>query len=119
MLIGDVQIRVQARDRASSLTHWLRLANLGISGDSETDLNQPEIAGDPSSLSLGRFPDWIESENRKQQNRRLLPDSCNGVHIVDGVNCRFVNAYKASTIVIYDSRVVPDLKISHITTLDS
>ena len=28
-------------------------------------------------------------------------------------------SYKASTIVIYDSRVVPDLKIPHITTLDS
>ena len=27
-------------------------------------------------------------------------------------------SYKASTIVIYDSRVVPDLKIPHITTLD-
>ena len=26
---------------------------------------------------------------------------------------------KASTIVIYDSRVVPDLKIPHITTLES
>ena len=26
-------------------------------------------------------------------------------------------SYKASTIVIYDSRVVPDLKIPHITTL--
>ena len=28
-------------------------------------------------------------------------------------------SYKASTIVIYQSRVVPDLKIAHITTLDS
>ena len=28
-------------------------------------------------------------------------------------------SYKASTIVIYYSRVVPDLKIPHITTLDS
>ena len=28
-------------------------------------------------------------------------------------------SYKASTIVIYDSRVVPDLKIPHIMTLDS
>ena len=28
-------------------------------------------------------------------------------------------SYKNSTIVIYDSRVVPDLKIPHITTLDS
>ena len=28
-------------------------------------------------------------------------------------------SYKASTIVIYDSRVVPDLKIPHITTLES
>ena len=28
-------------------------------------------------------------------------------------------SYKASTIVIYDSRVIPDLKIPHITTLDS
>ena len=27
-------------------------------------------------------------------------------------------SYKASTIVIYDSRVVPELKIPHITTLD-
>ena len=27
-------------------------------------------------------------------------------------------SYKASTIVIYDSRVVPDLKIPHITTLE-
>ena len=28
-------------------------------------------------------------------------------------------SYKASTIVIYDTRVVPDLKITHITTLES
>ena len=28
-------------------------------------------------------------------------------------------SYKASTIVIYDSTVVPDLKITHITTLES
>ena len=28
-------------------------------------------------------------------------------------------SYKASTIVIYDSRVVPDWKIPHITTLES
>ena len=28
-------------------------------------------------------------------------------------------SYKSSVIVIYDSRVVPDLKIPHITTLDS
>ena len=28
-------------------------------------------------------------------------------------------SYKASKIVIYDSKVVPDLKIPHITTLDS
>ena len=28
-------------------------------------------------------------------------------------------SYKASTIVIYDSRVLPDLKIPHITTLES
>ena len=28
-------------------------------------------------------------------------------------------SYKASTIVIYDSRVLPDLKIPHIMTLDS
>ena len=28
-------------------------------------------------------------------------------------------SYKASTIVIYDSRVIPDLKIPHITTLES
>ena len=28
-------------------------------------------------------------------------------------------SYKASTIVMYDSRVVPDLKIPHITTLES
>ena len=28
-------------------------------------------------------------------------------------------SYKASTIVIYDSRVVPDLKIPHITILES
>ena len=28
-------------------------------------------------------------------------------------------SYKASMIVIYDSRVVPDLKIPHISTLDS
>ena len=28
-------------------------------------------------------------------------------------------SYKASTILIYDSRVVPDLKIPHITNLDS
>ena len=28
-------------------------------------------------------------------------------------------SYKAFTIVIYDSRVVPDLKIPYITTLDS
>ena len=27
--------------------------------------------------------------------------------------------YKTSTIVIYDSRVVPDLKLPHITTLES
>ena len=27
-------------------------------------------------------------------------------------------SYKSSTIVIYDSRVVPDLKIPHIMTLD-
>ena len=28
-------------------------------------------------------------------------------------------SYKASTIIIYDSRVVPDWKIPHITTLES
>ena len=28
-------------------------------------------------------------------------------------------SYKASMIVIYDSRVIPDLKIPHITTLES
>ena len=28
-------------------------------------------------------------------------------------------SYKASTIVIYDSRVVPDWKLLHITTLES
>ena len=35
--------------------------------------------------------------------------------------CNFIcgQSYKASTIVICDSRVVPDLKIPHITSLDS
>ena len=28
-------------------------------------------------------------------------------------------SYKASMIIIYDSRVIPDLKIPHTTTLDS
>ena len=28
-------------------------------------------------------------------------------------------SYKASTIVVYDSRGVPDLKLPHITTLES
>ena len=28
-------------------------------------------------------------------------------------------SYKASTIVMYDSRVIPDLKIPHVTTLES
>ena len=28
-------------------------------------------------------------------------------------------SYKAPTVVIYDSRVVPDLKLPHITTLES
>ena len=28
-------------------------------------------------------------------------------------------SYKASTIIIYDSRVVPDLKIPHVTTIES
>ena len=35
------------------------------------------------------------------------------LHLLSG------QSYKASTIVIYDSRVVPDLKIPHITTLES
>ena len=30
-----------------------------------------------------------------------------------------MESYKASTIVIYDPRVVPDFKIPHITTLES
>ena len=31
----------------------------------------------------------------------------------------FGQSYKAPTIINYDSRVVPDLKIPHITTLES
>ena len=34
------------------------------------------------------------------------------------INC-CGKSYKASTIVIYDSRVIPDLKIPYITTLES
>ena len=41
---------------------------------------------------------------------------CN-IGLVDSVTSG--QSYKASTIVIYDSRVVPDLKIPHITTLES
>ena len=33
--------------------------------------------------------------------------------------CISGKSYKASTIVIYDSKVVPDLKIPHIMSLDS
>ena len=43
------------------------------------------------------------------------------IHLCYWVVC-FSNcgqSYKASTIVNYDSRVVPDLKLPHITTLDS
>ena len=40
--------------------------------------------------------------------------------IIGSLSCQTCGqSYKASTIVIYDSRVVPDLKISHITTLES
>ena len=52
-----------------------------------------------------------------------LPDLAGGV---DGLRAAASTArdscgqsYKASTIVIYASRVVPDLKIPHITTLES
>ena len=37
--------------------------------------------------------------------------------LLDSVTCG--QSYKSSTIVIYDSRVIPDLKLPHITTLKS
>ena len=40
---------------------------------------------------------------------------CGGQPIVNDTSGQ---SFKASTIVIYDSRVVPDLKIPHITTLE-
>ena len=41
------------------------------------------------------------------------------LHVDVAISVSSGQSYKASTIVIYDSRVVPDLKIPHITTLDS
>ena len=39
--------------------------------------------------------------------------------IVDSAaDCTCGQSYNASTILIYNSRVIPDLKIPHITTLD-
>ena len=47
-------------------------------------------------------------------NRNLRLRSSNiGIYTTCG------QSYKAPTIVIYDSRVVPDLKLPHITTLES
>ena len=45
-------------------------------------------------------------------------DRKNGRRLVSWKNS-WCQSYKAPTIVIYDSRVVPDLKLSHITTLES
>ena len=39
--------------------------------------------------------------------------------IINGENYTSGQSYKAPTIVIYDSRVVPDLKLPHIMTLES
>ena len=51
-----------------------------------------------------------------RQNARFKPTSPK--KSVDG-GAISGQSYKASTIVNYDSRVVPDLKIPHITTLES
>ena len=44
-------------------------------------------------------------------------DSVHGSSLKQTASCG--QSHKASMIVIYDSRVVPDLKIPHITTLDA
>ena len=46
-----------------------------------------------------------------------MKKSMNPVSQVDLISCG--QSYKASTIINYDSRVVPDWKIPHITTLES
>ena len=54
-----------------------------------------------------------------------LPKRCVNVYLSTFIGFTFANhcslsgqSYKATTIVNYDSRVLPDLKIPHITTLE-
>ena len=49
----------------------------------------------------------------KSVNRKAIINLLAAISVTSG------QSYKASTIVIYASRVVPDLKIPHITTLES
>ena len=50
-------------------------------------------------------------------DQSFLPNLCKKAFMKRKLTCG--QYYKASTIINYDSRVVPDLKIPHITTLES
>ena len=62
------------------------------------------IAPERVTIILNRS--WVNFD----RNRRRLAKDC---------VLTWCQSYKGPTIVIYDSRVVPDLKLPHITTLES
>ena len=65
----------------------------------------------PLSLPIINLPEGGGEQDNRMAG--LMGCGSNPSFVISG------QSYKASMIVIYDSRVVPDLKIPHITTLES
>ena len=75
-------------------------------------------------LIVGKLRPWVQSywlENFLYYDSRVILYYCRAIiqRLGTGLGPICGQYYKASMIVIYDSRVVPDLKIPHITILDS
>ena len=63
--------------------------SLGIPiGKIVNDLEQIKEADD-NSFSLDSWQDCIQSLEKRDNNRRVIPDSVNGIHIIDGIECRY------------------------------
>ena len=80
-----------------------------------------------SDTAVANVTDVTSGDVAHRQRRRSVPPSTANIYCVEppvksrpsvrSASCG--QSYKASTIINCDSRVVPDLKISHITTLES
>ena len=69
----------------------------------------------PRRGALSRFP--VECFLKEGERLKIYSEPGAILFTIGSVSCG--QSYKASTIVIYNSRVVPDWKIPHITTLES